>query len=158
MFVSNVLSNYWRKSSSLAKLPCVLGPCKRTSSVVLVLLLSMPLILWGDFFGHHHEYLFCELITTLCVSLRFGATKVSEVTDRIPGSSQFCIQVTEELHVDCTQSFLSLIVIFSLCGVNFSWWIVSVSSSKKLCKSTKKGVASWVLPSVILAQWLVIFW
>lgn len=111
MFVSNVLSNYWRKSSSLAKLPCVLGPCKRTSSVVLVLLLSMPLILWGDFFGHHHEYLFCELITTLCVSLRFGATKVSEVTDRIPGSSQFCIQVTEELHVDCTQSFLSLIVV-----------------------------------------------
>ena len=56
-----------------------------------------------------------ELITPFCtLSSCFILTSpnVSHVTDRATGSSQFCVQFTDEMHVDCNhfghQMFLSL--------------------------------------------------
>ena len=53
-----------------------------------------------------YSYLFHQLSTELCALLlllfllQFDVTKMSCVMERTPRSSQFCIQVTEEIQVD----------------------------------------------------------
>ena len=83
------------------------------------------LILWGAFFGHWLPVspaitFFEELITAGLKPPRdFSFWQMSLTSYRKPGSSQFCIQLKEEIvHVDhsnfCDQLFLSLRSEFSL--------------------------------------------
>ena len=66
---------------------------------------------------------------------------VFSITDRTSGSSQFCVQITEEMHR--LHSFVSLICYFL--SVLSKLLIMYYSVLKKKCKYTRKGVVYWVL-------------
>ena len=67
-----------------------------------VLQLGMPLILYGGILDIMTNTCFMRSAPHFVLfSSAFNIQNVFDVTDRTPRSSHFCIQVTEELYVDC---------------------------------------------------------